>query len=168
MNKSLKFFLAAGGILVSLAGALSHFVYEWTGQNQLAGLFVPVNESIWEHMKLFFFPMLFTALLLTVLIRRSYPRIFTGMLGGLLAGTLSIPTLFYTYSGILGFSLPAVDIGIFYVSVCAGFLTAYRLTLRPSADSFRPLFSCLALLLLAAFVLFSYSAPPLGIFDPYP
>lgn len=164
MNKSLKFFLAAGSILVSVFGALSHFVYDWTGRNELVGLFVPVSESIWEHMKLFFFPMLLTALLLAVLIRRSYPRVLTGMLGGLLTGTAAIPTLFYTYSGILGRSFPAVDIAIFYISVGIGFLTAYRLILSPACESLKPLFSCLVLLLLAAFVIFSLKAPELEIF----
>lgn len=164
MNKSLKLFLITGGILVSALGALSHFVYEWTGQNQLAGLFVPVSESIWEHMKLLFFPMLLAALFLTVLLKRTYPHIFTGMLAGLLTGTAAIPVLFYTYSGILGYFIPAVDIAIFYISVCAGFFIAYRLTISPYAESLNHLLACLTLLMLAAFVLFSNDPPSLGIF----
>lgn len=164
MNKSLKLFLITGILIVSALGALSHFVYEWTGQNQLAGLFVPVSESVWEHMKLLFFPMLLTALFLTALLKHTYPHIFTGMLAGLLTGTAAIPVLFYTYSGILGYFIPAVDIAIFYISVCAGFFTAYRLTISPYAESLNHLLRCLTLLMLAAFVLFSYKPPTLGIF----
>lgn len=164
MNKSLKLFITAGGILVSALGALSHFIYEWTDQNQLAGLFVPVSESIWEHMKMLFFPMLLTALLLTALIKRTYPHIFTGMLAGLLTGTFAIPVLFYTYTGVLGYCITAIDISIFYVSVILGFFTAYRLTISVYAESLHHLLCCLTLLTLAAFVLFSYDPPSLGIF----
>lgn len=164
MNKSLKLFLIVGILIVSALGALSHFVYEWTGQNQLAGLFVPVNESIWEHMKLLFFPMLLTAIFLTALLKRTYPHIFTGMLAGLLIGTAAIPVFFFTYSGILGYYIPAVDIAIFYISVGIGFFVAYQLTVSVYAESLHHLLCCLTLLMLAAFVLFSYEPPSLGIF----
>lgn len=164
MNKSLKICILAGVFLVSSMGALSHFVYEWTGQNRLAGLFVPVSESTWEHMKLLFFPMLLTALLLTVLLKHTYPQILTGMLAGILIGTASIPALFYTYTGVLGFHITAVDIAIYYVSVILSFFTAYRLTISDYTKSLQPLLPCLTLLMLAAFVLFSYDPPALGIF----
>ena len=43
---------------VAILGTLSHFVYGLSGENRFIGLFFPVNESTWEHMKLAFFPML--------------------------------------------------------------------------------------------------------------
>ena len=45
-----------GIIFTSLLGTLSHFLYEWTGYNTIIGTVTPVNESIWEHLKLLFFP----------------------------------------------------------------------------------------------------------------
>ena len=49
--------------VIGIIGVLSHFVYEWSGENAFVGLFFPVNESIWEHLKLIFYPALiyFTA-----------------------------------------------------------------------------------------------------------
>ena len=61
MNK-LKCYTIAGAVFVLIAGTVSHFVYEWSGNRPAVGLFFPVNESVWEHMKLVFFPMLFYAL----------------------------------------------------------------------------------------------------------
>nr|WP_236945659.1 DUF6512 family protein [Enterocloster clostridioformis] len=55
MNISLTI---AGILSVSLLGTLLHFTYRWSGRNPLIGLIAPVNESVWEHMKLLFFPML--------------------------------------------------------------------------------------------------------------
>ena len=50
--------LIVGMIVVALLGWLLHYVYRWTGNAFLVGLFVPVNESVWEHMKLVYVPML--------------------------------------------------------------------------------------------------------------
>ena len=37
-------------------GALWHFLYSWSGNNILVGMIAPVNESVFEHLKLLFFP----------------------------------------------------------------------------------------------------------------
>ena len=42
--------------IIGILGTLSHFIYEWTGENLIAGYFFNVNESTWEHLKLLFFP----------------------------------------------------------------------------------------------------------------
>ena len=44
---------------VVVLGCLNHFIYEWTGESPISALFCPVNESVWEHLKLLFFPYLF-------------------------------------------------------------------------------------------------------------
>lgn len=46
-------------IIIGTAGTLWHFVYEWSGENPIIGAIAPVNESVWEHLKLLFFPSLF-------------------------------------------------------------------------------------------------------------
>ena len=43
-------------IIIGILGSLSHFVYEWSGNNRFVGYFFAVNESTWEHLKLLFFP----------------------------------------------------------------------------------------------------------------
>ena len=58
MDKKLLLYLITGIIFTFLAGTLLHFAYEWSGTNFWVGLFAPVSESTWEHMKLLFFPML--------------------------------------------------------------------------------------------------------------
>ena len=48
-----------GGILWTLViGTSSHFFYQWSGENFFVGLVSPVNETVWEHLKLLFFPAL--------------------------------------------------------------------------------------------------------------
>ena len=41
-----------GFIVLCAVSVPMHFFYEWLNNNQLVGYFAPVNESIWEHLKL--------------------------------------------------------------------------------------------------------------------
>ncbi|MBX7454325.1 hypothetical protein GR927_40645 [Mycolicibacterium sp. 3033] len=37
---------------VLVAGTLAHFCFEWSGQRRILALVCPVNESVWEHVKM--------------------------------------------------------------------------------------------------------------------
>ena len=56
MGKRLFWWEAAGFLFVAAAGTALHFVYDFSGGRALAAAFSAVNESTWEHMKIFFFP----------------------------------------------------------------------------------------------------------------
>ena len=54
MNKTIKklnITMIIGILAVWVSGSLFHFVYDWTGKNTFIGMFFPINESTWEHMK---------------------------------------------------------------------------------------------------------------------
>ena len=51
-----------GFFIMMCLSFLSHFMYEWC-DNFLFSIFFPVNESIWEHMKLLITPVLIYALI---------------------------------------------------------------------------------------------------------
>ncbi|MGM9874379.1 MAG: DUF6512 family protein [Bacilli bacterium] len=51
-----------GVFIMMCLSFLSHFMYEWCN-NFLFSIFFPVNESIWEHMKLLITPVLIYALI---------------------------------------------------------------------------------------------------------
>lgn len=44
-----------------MLGTFLHFLFDLRGQSVIAALFLAVNESIWEHMKLMYYPMLLFA-----------------------------------------------------------------------------------------------------------
>lgn len=46
-----------GTIFTLIIGTLLHFLYEWTG-GSLTAILGAVNESIWEHLKLVFWPVI--------------------------------------------------------------------------------------------------------------
>ena len=67
----LKRYTAAGILFTAVLGTLTHFCYQWSGENPLLALVVPVSESTWEHMKMLFFPMLLWSLLESALLRKK-------------------------------------------------------------------------------------------------
>ncbi len=160
--RKLKTNLIAGFVFVSILGSLAHFFYQWSGENSLVGLFTPVNESTWEHMKLLFFPALLYLPIASHFLKDEYPNIENALACGIVLGTLFIPTFFYTYSGILGFQVIPLDIASFFLAVAVLFGTAYKL----SSQNTQPRNICPLLLIVLAFCLlfFTYTPPALGIF----
>lgn len=48
--------ILAGIPALFLIGSVLHFAHQLLGQNPVAGLFFPVNESVWEHCKMVLLP----------------------------------------------------------------------------------------------------------------
>ena len=94
----MRFYIIAGYLFTAVFGTLSHFLYDCSGQNLFIALFAPVNESIWEHMKLSFFPVLLYAFFLSYIRQpeKEFHTLRDALLLGNFVGTFSIPVLFYT------------------------------------------------------------------------
>ncbi len=166
MKKELRKCFTIGFIFISVFGTLLHFLYEWMGANPIVGLFSPVNESIWEHMKLFFFPMLLFTVVMSYfnILQVHYPALVPALLTGLLAGSWFIPMAYYTYSGILGRSITFVDILLFYAAVFVGLRTAYNKVTNSRLSKYENLLKICVLIMLTLFMLFSQEAPGWGMF----
>lgn len=163
MNK-LKCYTVIGAIFVLIIGTLSHFLYEWTNYNYIIGLFTPVNESTWEHMKLIFFPMLLYSLFMILKLNKDYKCLVSSLSSGILLGTFLIPIIFYTYSGILGYNTFILDILTFAVSVIAAFYAAYKLALSCNMQRYTALLRGLIIVITICFLLFTYYPPNIGLF----
>ena len=56
-------FLISSIIVISVIGTLSHFLYDFSNQNKIIGIFTSVNESTWEHIKIALTPTIFWSLI---------------------------------------------------------------------------------------------------------
>lgn len=162
--KSIKSWLIAGFIFTSVFGTLLHFFYGWSNENPLIGLIGPVNESTWEHMKLVFFPVLLWSLLLPSHFADESPSLRPALLSGGLLGTLSVPVLFYTYSGVLGRNIAWIDILIFFISTAVAFLCAWKLQGSAKIYEKRTAIYFVTVLFLVLFFLFTFLPPDIGLF----
>lgn len=157
-----------GFLFVALAGTLLHFVYDWTGRSPLAAAFSAVNESTWEHMKLLFVPFFLFTMVQFVFFAEPLRNFLAAKTAALLLGLLTIPTLFYTLSGMFGETPAWVNIAIFYLADALCFLVSYQLLLRGALRrGAAQLAGFVVLWLLAfAFIYFTYRPPQLPLFLP--
>ena len=127
MKRSLKLWQIGGFIFTGIGGVLLHFLYDWSGQSIIVAPFSAVNESIWEHMKLLFFPMFLYALIEYKYIGKDFGNFWCAELIGTLTGLFLIPIIFYTYSGILGTTADWFNIAIFFIAAGAAYYLEYLL-----------------------------------------
>lgn len=172
MEKRLKRYTRYGCLATILAGIILHDLYDLSSHSLWVGLFSATNESVWEHMKLVFFPL--TAYFLFEIIRlgKKIPALSTASAWGILSGTFVIPVLFYTYTGILGRHVLAVDIAIFLLGILLGFYVQDRIVRResfhalpPAEDPFLPW--GLVILTCLCFFVFTFRPPDLPLFSPF-
>jgi len=167
MGKKLRRWEFIGWVGVGLLGPLLHFAYGWSGENRIVAAFSTVNESIWEHMKILFWPLiLLTAAELPVFVKHY--RNFLAIKAVAISSALAlVPVLYYTYAGVWGQTLAAVDIAIYYIAAAAAGGITCRLAGKGKLVG--PWKQVLAGMLLggvaALLIWFTYAPPAIGIFQ---
>ena len=154
-------------ILFSLIlGTLLHFTYEWSGKNLFVGSFSAVNESVWEHLKLVFYPMLIATIIEYFFVKDVANNYIEAKAIGIFTAMAFIVVTFFTYSGIIGTSIIVIDILIFILSIILGEYVVYRLMKRrdESTVTTESLAIIILAFLLLCFVIFTYLPPEVNLF----
>ena len=152
-------------LFVVALGVFLHFAYELSGENPIVGLFSLVNESIWEHLKLLFFPMLVLTLWDMFTNQRNNLCFLPARTLGTLAGMAFIVIVYYTITGILGFQTAWLNILIYLLSALVAFWVEKKLCHRCNTISVKVAI-VLWILFLILFIVFTIAPPALGIFLP--
>lgn len=164
LNKTLMRHAVISFIFVCVAGTLLHFLYDWTGRNEIIGFISGVSESTWEHMKLMFVPMLLYAVFLWIRYRKTFPSVFPAFAIAALIGVFLIPVFYYTYVGILGFTINFLNILIFYICALIASICFYRMALKYDLSRLNVLLFLIHIILAVTFIFFTYNSPNIGIF----
>jgi hypothetical protein len=155
-----------GGIVfIVVVGSVLHFVFEWSGGAIPVAPFAAVNESVWEHLKLGFWPALVYAVLEYFRFGKSANNFPFAKTLGIYLIPITIVVLYYLYTAILGHGLLIVDIAIFVVAVIVGQLVSYRLLIASPLPERLNRFAPIALAVLGIlFVLFTFYPPQIPLF----
>ena len=154
-------------ILFSLiVGTLLHFTYEWSGENKIVGSFSAVNESVWEHLKLVFYPMLIATIVEYFFVKNDTNNYIEAKTIGIFTAIAFIVITFFTYSGIIGTSIIVIDILIFIISIILGEYVSYKLMKREDESSVTTEVLSVIILtfLFLCFVIFTYLPPEVNLF----
>ena len=163
----LKRYQICGIIFTIIVGTLLHFIYQWSGANPLAAIFGAVNESVWEHLKLLFWPMLAFGIWEYFAYGRDYNNFLAVKVLSIIIGLVIIPELFYAYTGIIGNHNTIIDILIFIIAVVIAYIFSYcQLKSQQKFNSLlaNKLAIIALLVLIACFVILTFVQPHIGIF----
>lgn len=166
---NMKCWQKVGFIFTIVVGTLLHFTYEWSGANPIVGMFSAVNESVWEHLKLLFTPMLLFAIIEYFAYGKNIKNFIPVKFISILLGILTIIITYYTYTGILGEHLLWVDIAIFVLGVLVAycFSCRYLNTEYLSSNTAVQLGWVGLMVLVFCFIYFTFSPPHIELFkDP--
>lgn len=151
-------------VLAAAAGTALHFLYGIL-PNPLTALISPVNESVWEHMKLLFWPTLAAAAVLAAMSRHKI-RIWSGFLLSLLVMPAFLLCVYYSLKCAFHIESLAIDLALYYGTMAGGFWLAYLSAKSRRLQRAAPWLLLPVMLCGAALILFTFAAPPLPIFLP--
>ena len=153
-------------IVLAAMGFLLHFVYDWSGQNKIVGIFSATNESTWEHLKLLFFPMLFITIW-DSLRGNTSPGFLKRRILSIMAGMLIIVMMFFTALGITSRIMDWYNIATYLIGLLATLILDKHIKVE---DNLYSAYTALALFILftVAFAVFTFKSPEVGIFYPFP
>jgi len=157
-----------GIAIISSVGALLHFAFEWSGQLPPIGVFAAVNESVFEHLKLTYWPALLYASIEYRLVRVSANNFLVAKTAGIYVMPVVIMALFYAYTTATGTENLIADIMIFIGAVALGQLTSYRILTRPRLRNSYHISALVGIISLGViYAVFTFRPPQLPIFlDP--
>ena len=156
MKKTTKRRLTAFVLAVAL-GFLLHFLYGWL-PNPVFAVFSPVRESLWEHVKIVFWPLCAAGLFLS----GRDGRMRSAWLLAAVAVSLGMLAAAYLYHVVLEGSAMAFDIALFLVSIIAGFLLPGPLSALTARQGARWAVLVAVVAMAAALCCFTFR-PPSGI-----
>lgn len=167
MNKNkIRNYQIFSTIFTFILGSLLHFTYALSGNNSVVAFFSSINESVWEHLKLLFFPMLLSIIIGYFYIGKDIPNFLCSKALGIIISMAFMVIFFYTYTGILGRNIPAIDIISFFIATILGEFIAYVLIVNKFKCS-NVIAIITLVIIFICFIIFTYFTPNIGIFkDP--
>lgn len=151
--------------ILFFAGWIWHMIYAVTGFNDVIGLIAPVNESVWEHLKLGYG----ATLVLMVqdswrTLRRTRQSSVLGRAVGIVVMNIAIVVGFYSYEAVVGSSLIVVDIALYGVACWIAALLHDRIAQRHPSAFMESLGVLLLVIIAFVFAWFTINVPSWTIF----
>jgi hypothetical protein len=151
--------------VIFLCGSALHFAFCWSGRLAVVAPFAAVNESVWEHLKLAFWPSLAYGLIEYGFFGRHAASFAVAKAVGILLMPLLIVVFFYGYTAVLKHHVLWLDILLFFIAVAAGQLTSYGLLKAERPSGRWNVVGLAAVFLLGVgFTVFTFATPRLPIF----
>jgi hypothetical protein len=155
-----------GIIFIVMLGALFHFMFQLSNYWAPLGAIFPVNESVWEHLKLPYYPLIIFSLIEYGFIKERANNFVIGKTISFIISISTILIVFYSYTAIFGVELLIVDILSFIGGVIIGQLVSYVILTREQLSMSYINASWIIFIAFGiVFAVFTYFPPTLPIFQ---
>lgn len=152
--------LMIGIPFICIVGSAFHFLFEWTGHIMPTAWLFAANESVWEHTKMIFFPMIIHMLITYPLVKEEASNIFLAKIVQFLIGIAIIMGFFYIYTAILGDHYLLIDIGLFALAITAGPYMSYKIQSKsPISKNWQNLSAAILVLMIVLVIWWTYDPP---------
>ena len=120
LKKINKLFYFSSFIIFGLS-ILSHFAYKWSGFNNFLGAFVPTNESIFQHVKMYFYPTVLYYFITFLLFSSKYEidakRYFIPPLITMILTTFIVVGNYYVFRNGFNIDSMIIDISLLFIGL---------------------------------------------------
>jgi len=153
-----------GVFWIIIVGALLHFAYEFSGNSSIVGMIAPVNESLWEHLKLGYWALVPFLVIEYFFIGKHVNGFFIGKALGILTLEIFIVVVFYSYMTITKEPVIFIDIGSFLVGAILCQLVSFNILKRKVFMNYDKLGIGILIFIGLIFILFTFYPPHLPMF----
>lgn len=169
MNK--RFFKTleiVGVFVIYIVAVILHFVYDFTNGSTLSIIFGAVNESVWEHVKIFAAAFVLWSMIELLWLRPRFKRFVVTKVISLSFLGISIIAFFYTYNLFVSSPILFLDIASSIAFVALSQYLSYRLYIGDrELEMYFPVSVMLLLLYFVMFFSFTVFPPKIDLFrDP--
>ncbi|MBU0732263.1 hypothetical protein KKC88_05275 [Patescibacteria group bacterium] len=167
MDKNKKYILKweiAGAFFLIIVGSLLHFAYAWSGYNPFIGMISGVNESVWEHLKLGYWSLVFFILIEYWFIRKKTSNFCIAKAAGIFAMQLFIVGFFYAYT-LFTEEILIIDIISYIIGCILCQFISYKILIANKLDNVWNVIGIIFLTFHAIILIaFTFNPPEKGIF----
>lgn len=165
-QKNLLLWEIFGTVFLILSGSFMHFLYSDIWPNIFISLIAPINESVWEHMKLAYIPLLLWSIIeFNFLKIKSIGQLIYVKVLEMYLIIISIISLFYFYTWILKRNFLVLDILIYVLAVIIGQIFSYIQLSKKQLQKHQLVIGLILLfVLISVFSFFTFWQPNLNLF----
>jgi hypothetical protein len=166
MKKKVLIWEIIGIIFITFLGSFLHFLFELSGYFLPIGAIAAVNESVWEHLKLGFWPLVLFSLIEYRFIKKDTNNFIIAKTVAAFIIPVVIIVFFYTYTSILRTDSLFLDIFSFVLAIIIAQLVSYKVLISSKISNAYTIVSWISLFTLGIlFIVFTYFPPYFPLFE---
>ncbi len=160
MDNMLRQWHIYGFFFTVIMGTVIHYGMVRPKKLSLLRAMCPINESMWENLKLLFFPAVLFSIIEYCVVGRYYLSFIPARACGIIFAMLFWVLLFYAFTPLLTRFYVSCGVFMFFASAASCFLLSWRLLEMLTVGGLFAKLACLLLLAALGFLLVRFSFHP--------